>query len=254
MAKIITIANQKGGVGKTTTAINLSAYLAQQGKKVLTVDIDAQGNTCSGFGIDKQNEDNSIYEVLLEGLPITDVIKPTIYDNLFIVPVNINLAGAGVELIDLKDRETRLKKALYKIRDDYDYIFIDCPPSLDIMTVNGLVAGDSVLIPLQCEFFALEGLAQLLKTISLLQKGFNPNLKIEGVLLTMYDNRTNLSNQVVNEAIEYFKEKVYKTIIPRNVKLAEAPSHGRPISVYEPNCVGANSYKKLAMEFLNYGN
>ena len=252
MSKIITIANQKGGVGKTTTAINLSAYLAQQGKKILVIDIDAQGNTCSGFGIDKQNEDLSVYEVLLEGLNITEVIRPTNFNNLFIVPVNIHLAGAQVELIEEEDREVRLKNALEPIRNQYDYIFIDCPPSLDIMTVNGLVAADSVLIPLQCEFFALEGLAQLLKTINLLQKGLNPDLKIEGVLLTMFDNRTNLANQVVDEAIDYFKEKVYKTIIPRNVKLAEAPSHGTPISNYDPNCVGAKSYQKLAMEILSY--
>ncbi|HEO66419.1 MAG TPA: ParA family protein [Spirochaetes bacterium] len=252
MGKVITIANQKGGVGKTTTAINLSAYLAQQDKKVLVVDIDAQGNTCSGFGIDKQNENNSIYEVLMDGIAIDSIIKPTLYDNLEVVPVNIHLAGAQIELIEQKDREARLKKALAPIRDRYDYIFVDCPPSLDIMTVNGLVAADSVLIPLQCEFFALEGLAQLLKTISLLQKGLNPNLKIEGVVLTMYDNRTNLSSQVVEEAINYFKEKVYKTVIPRNVKLAEAPSHGKPISSYDPACVGAKSYKKLALELLNY--
>lgn len=252
MGKVITIANQKGGVGKTTTAINLSAYLAKNGKKVLVVDIDAQGNTCSGLGVDKQNEDESIYEVLLEHLPLKSIIRNTAFKNLDIAPVNIHLAGAQVELIELDAREVRLKKALEPVRGDYDYIFIDCPPSLDIMTVNGLVAADSVLIPLQCEFFALEGLAQLLKTISLLQKGFNPDLKIEGVLLTMFDNRTNLSNQVVDEAVEYFKDKVYKTIIPRNVKLAEAPSYGEPISSYDPNCVGAKSYQKLAMEILSY--
>ncbi|MDH5682194.1 MAG: AAA family ATPase [Spirochaetota bacterium] len=253
MGKIITIANQKGGVGKTTTAINLSAYLAKQGKRILVVDIDAQGNTCSGFGIDKQNENDSIYEVLMDAHPMEDIITKTSYENLDVVPVNIHLAGAQVELIEQENRETRLKSALIPIKDKYDYIFIDCPPSLDIMTVNGLVAADTVLIPLQCEFFALEGLAQLLKTINLLQKGLNPDLKIEGVLLTMYDNRTNLSNQVVDEAVDYFKEKVYKTVIPRNVKLAEAPSHGTPISDYDPGCVGAKSYQKLAMELLNYG-
>ncbi|MDH4127609.1 MAG: AAA family ATPase [Spirochaetota bacterium] len=252
MGKVITIANQKGGVGKTTTAINLSAYLAMQGKKVLVIDFDAQGNSCSGLGIDKQNEENSIYEVLMEDLPIQSIIRNTTFQNLYIVPVNIHLAGAQVELIELEERETKLKRAIEPIKDNYDYIFIDCPPSLDIMTVNGLVAADSVLIPLQCEFFALEGLAQLLKTINLLQKGLNPNLKIEGVLLTMFDNRTNLSNQVVDEAIDYFKDKVYKTVIPRNVKLAEAPSHGEPISTYDPNCIGAKSYQKLALELLSY--
>ncbi len=252
MGKVITIANQKGGVGKTTTAINLSAYLSQNDKKILLIDIDAQGNTCSGFGIDKQNENKSIYEVLMDGLPISTVIKKTSYENLDVVPVNIHLAGAQVELIEQENRETRLKTAINEIKDQYDYIFIDCPPSLDIMTVNGLVAADTVLIPLQCEFFALEGLAQLLKTINLLQKGLNPNLKIEGVLLTMYDNRTNLSNQVVDEAKDYFKDKVYKTVIPRNVKLAEAPSHGTPISSYDPTCIGAKSYQKLATEILNY--
>ncbi len=253
MGKVITIANQKGGVGKTTTAINLSAYLAQQGKKVLVVDIDAQGNTCSGFGIDKDNEEDSIYEVLMNGISVDSIIQPTKYDNLFIVPVNIHLAGAQVELSEQENREGRLKEAVTPLKPDYDYIFIDCPPSLDIMTVNGLVAADSVLIPLQCEFFAMEGLAQLINTINLIKKGLNPDLQIEGVLLTMYDNRTNLSNQVKEEAEEYFKEKVYKTIIPRNVKLAEAPSHGEPISVHDPNCVGAKGYKKLAMELLNYG-
>lgn len=252
MGRVITIANQKGGVGKTTTAINLSAYLSGQGKRILVIDIDAQGNTCSGFGIPRQNEDKSIYEVLLEGLEIRDAIQSTSIANLFVVPVNIHLAGAQVELIEVEDRETRLKKSVDTIKEDYDYIFIDCPPSLDIMTVNGLVAADSILIPLQCEFFALEGLAQLLKTIHLLQKGLNPSLQIEGVLLTMYDNRTNLSNQVVDEATNYFKDKVYKTVIPRNVKLAEAPSHGQSILEYDPSCVGAKSYKKLAMEILNY--
>ena len=253
MGKIITIANQKGGVGKTTTAINLSAYLAMQGQRILVIDIDAQGNTCSGFGIEKDNEDDSIYEVLMEGLPLEKIVRPTNYENLFVTPVNMHLAGAQVELLEQPNRETRLKNAILPLKDTYDFIFIDCPPSLDIITVNGLAAADSVLIPLQCEFFALEGLAQLMKTVGLLQKGLNPNLAIEGVLMTMYDNRTNLANQVVDEVIDNFKEKVYKTIIPRNVKLAEAPSFGKPISDYDPNCVGAKKYKELAMELLNYG-
>ena len=252
MAKVIAIANQKGGVGKTTTAINLSAYLAEKGKKVLLVDIDAQGNSCSGFGIDKQNGKKGIYEVLMNYIDVSSVLEKTLLNNLQVVPVNVHLMGSQIELLKEKNREERLKKAIQSVKQSYDFIFIDCPPSLDILTVNGLVAADSVLIPLQCEFFALEGLAQLLKTIHLLQKGLNPKLKIEGVLLTMFDNRTNLSNQVVDEAVDYFKDKVYKTVIPRNIKLAEAPSHGVPIIRYDPSCVGAKSYQKLAMEILNY--
>lgn len=251
MGKVITIANQKGGVGKTTTAINLSAYIAQLGKTVLVVDIDAQGNTCSGLGIEKENEENSIYEVLIEGLDISQVVKETAYENLKVVPVNIHLAGAQVELIESEDRELRLKKAIATIKDDFDFIFIDCPPSLDILTVNGLAAADSVLIPLQCEFFALEGLAQLLQTINLLQKGLNPDLTIEGVLLTMYIARNILSKQVEDEARDYFKDKVYDTIIYRNVKLAEAPSYGKPIMDYDPECKGAENYRDLAKELLN---
>ncbi|OHD10307.1 MAG: sporulation initiation inhibitor Soj, partial [Spirochaetes bacterium GWB1_36_13] len=240
MGKVIAIANQKGGVGKTTTAVNLSAALALEGKKVLIVDLDAQGNTCSGLGVNKENEDKSIYEVLIENLPIEKTIQE-IQKNLYLVPVNMNLAGGQVEILDLEDRETRLKKALEKIKNNYDFMIIDCPPSLDIMTLNALVAADSVMIPLQCEFYALEGLAQLLKTISLVQKRLNPALAIEGVLLTMYDSRTNLSTMVMEEATSYFKEKVYKTIIPRNIKLSEAPSYGQPICTYEPNSIGAKS-------------
>ncbi|HCL58129.1 MAG TPA: sporulation initiation inhibitor Soj [Spirochaetia bacterium] len=249
MGKVIAIANQKGGVGKTTTAVNLSAALALEGKKVLIVDLDAQGNTCSGLGVNKENEDKSIYEVLIENLPIEKTIQE-IQKNLYLVPVNMNLAGGQVEILDLEDRETRLKKALEKIKNNYDFMIIDCPPSLDIMTLNALVAADSVMIPLQCEFYALEGLAQLLKTISLVQKRLNPALAIEGVLLTMYDSRTNLSTMVMEEATSYFKEKVYKTIIPRNIKLSEAPSYGQPICTYEPNSIGAKSYQKLAIEVI----
>lgn len=253
MGKIIAIANQKGGVGKTTTAINLSAYLARNNKKILVIDIDAQGNTCSGLGINKQNENKSIYEVLTKRISIKEAIYPTSIPNLGIVPVNLHLAGAQIEIFNEKNRESLLKESIQEIKTDYDYIFIDCPPSLDIITVSALVAATSVLIPLQCEFFALEGLAQLIKTINLLQKFLNPKLIIEGILMTMYDTRTNLSNQVVQEVMQYFKEKVYKTIIPRNVKLAEATSYGEPICLHDPNCVGAKSYKNLALEILKNG-
>lgn len=249
MGKVIAIANQKGGVGKTTTAVNLSSAMSIKGKKILLIDIDAQGNSCSGFGINKETIDKSIYEVLVEKIDIREAIKP-ISDSLHILPVNLNLSGAQVEILEMEEREKLLKKSIEPIRNDYDFIFIDCPPSLDIMTLNALVAADSVLIPLQCEYYALEGLAQLLKTISIVQKRLNRSLYIEGVLLTMFDTRTNLSTQVMEEAISYFKDKVYKTIIPRNVKLSEAPSFGQPVTVYDPNSIGAKSYLNLASELL----
>jgi len=249
MGKVIAIANQKGGVGKTTTAVNLSSAMSIKGKKILLIDIDAQGNSCSGFGINKEIIDKSIYEVLVEKIDIREAIKP-ISDSLHILPVNLNLSGAQVEILEMEEREKLLKKSIEPIRNDYDFIFIDCPPSLDIMTLNALVAADSVLIPLQCEYYALEGLAQLLKTISIVQKRLNRSLYIEGVLLTMFDTRTNLSTQVMEEAISYFKDKVYKTIIPRNVKLSEAPSFGQPVTVYDPNSIGAKSYLNLASELL----
>lgn len=250
MGKVIAIANQKGGVGKTTTSVNLSSALHILGKKVLLIDIDAQGNSCSGLGLNKETEDKSIYEVLIEDLNIKEAVRE-VEASLHVIPVNVNLAGAQIEILEREDREMRLKKALEGIRKDYDFILIDCPPSLDIMTLNALVAADSVLIPLQCEYYALEGLAQLLKTISLVQKKLNPALYIEGVVLTMFDSRTNLSTQVMEEAVSYFKEKVYKSIIPRNVKLSEAPSYGQPITVYEPSSIGAKSYIKLAEEVIS---
>lgn len=249
MGKAIAIANQKGGVGKTTTAVNLSSSLGLQGKKVLLVDMDAQGNTCSGLGISKETEEKSVYEILIESLDIQKTIKE-IEPNFHLVPVNVNLAGAQIEILEMEDREFRLKRAIDVVKNNYDFVIIDCPPSLDIMTLNALVASDSVLIPLQCEYYALEGLAQLLKTISLVQKRLNPALNIEGVVLTMFDSRTNLSTQVMEEAISYFKEKVYKTIIPRNVKLSEAPSYGQPITVYDPLSIGSKSYQKLAEEVI----
>ena len=247
MGKAIAIANQKGGVGKTTTAVNLSSCLGLLGKRVLLVDMDAQGNSCSGLGISKENEDKSVYEILIENLDIQKAVKEVDL-NFHLIPVNVNLAGAQIEILEMEDREFRLKKAIDNIKTSYDFVIIDCPPSLDIMTLNALVAADSVLIPLQCEYYALEGLAQLLKTISLVQKRLNPALNIEGVVLTMFDSRTNLSTQVMEEAISYFKEKVYKTIIPRNVKLSEAPSYGQPINVYDPISIGSKSYQKLAEE------
>jgi chromosome partitioning protein len=249
---IIAITNQKGGVGKTTTAVNLSSAMVKLKKKVLLIDIDAQGNACSGLGLNKEEENVGIYEILIEDFDIKKTIIKTDY-GVDLIPVNSHLAGANVQLLQKPNREKRLKDALDLIKDDYDYIFIDCPPSLDIMTLNGLVAAQAVIIPLQCEYYALEGLAQLLKTISLVQKKLNPILKIEGVLLTMFDPRTNLSNQVMEEAKSYFNEKVYQTIIPRNVKLSEAPSYGQPIDFYDASSVGAKSYANLAKEILHKG-
>lgn len=253
MGKIIAVANQKGGVGKTTTSINLASALAVKNKKILLVDIDAQGNSCSGLGIPLSEDRNSMYEVLLLNEPIENVILMTNFPNLEIVPVNGHLSGAAIEMVDIENREFLLKNNLSKIRDKYDYIIIDCPPSLDLLTLNGLTGADSVLIPIQCEYYALEGMAKLMKTISLVQNSLNPDLKIEGILLTMYDSRTNLSNQVVEEISSYFKDKVYRSIIPRSVKISEAPSHGLPIDRYDPTGVGSKSYEKLAEEVINNG-
>ncbi len=249
MGKIIAMANQKGGVGKTTTSVNLSAALAKKGKNVLLIDADPQGNATSGVGIDKNNE-KSIYNVLVEETTIEETLKETAVKKLRICPANINLAGAEVELVTLEKRENRLKDKLEKIKEQYDFIIIDCPPSLGLITLNALTAADSVLIPIQCEYYALEGLGQLINTIKLVKKHLNPELEIEGALLTMQDARTNLSNQVIKEVSKYFEDKVYKTIIPRNIKLSEAPSYGLPITVYDPRSKGAKFYEKLAKEVL----
>ena len=250
MGKVISVANQKGGVGKTTTTINLSTLIAKKGKKVLMIDADPQGNASSGVGIDRDDIELSIYDVLIDEIEFDNVVKKTNIKNLEICPSNINLAGAEVELVSVMSREHRLKEKLDKIKDNYDFIIIDCPPSLGLITLNAFTASDSVLIPVQCEYYALEGLGQLLNTINLVKKHLNKNLEIEGALLTMYDVRTNLSDQVVKEVKNYFNDKVYKNVIPRNVKLSEAPSYGMPISVYDPRSKGAKSYEKFVKEFL----
>ena len=249
MGKIISVANQKGGVGKTTTAVNLSTILAKKGKKVLLIDADPQGNASSGVGIDKEVE-NSVYDVLINEAPIEDIAIKTNIKNLEICPSNINLAGAEVELVSAMSREYRLKEQLDMVKDNYDFIIIDCPPSLGLITLNAFTASNSVLIPVQCEYYALEGLGQLLNTVSLVKKHLNKDIEIEGALLTMYDIRTNLSNQVVKEVKRYFDDRVYKNVIPRNVKLSEAPSYGMPISIYDPKSKGAKSYEKFVKEFL----
>ena len=249
MGKVISVANQKGGVGKTTTTINLSTILAKKGKRVMLIDADPQGNATSGVGIDK-NVELSFYDVLTNDTEIIDTLEKTSIRNLVVCPSNINLAGAEVELVSMMSREQRLKEKLDIIKERFDYIFIDCPPSLGLITLNAFTASDSVLIPVQCEYYALEGLGQLLNTINLVKKHLNKQIQIEGALLTMYDVRTNLSNQVVKEVKKYFNNKVYKTVIPRNVRLSEAPSYGMPITEYDPRSKGARSYEKFAKEFL----
>lgn len=251
MGKAIAIFNQKGGVGKTTTNINLAACLAIKGKKILILDIDPQGNTTSGVGISKKDLDITTHEILVEDTyhPEEAIISTGI-ENLDIMPASVQLAGAEVELIELAGREKRLKRAIDILKPKYDYIFIDCPPSLGILTINSLTAVDSVLIPIQCEFYALEGVSQLMSTIDIVRRNMNPDLKIEGVILSMFDGRTNLSIQVVEEVKKYFKEKVYTTVIPRNVRLAEAPSYGMPVIQYDPKSAGAQAYMEFADEFL----
>ncbi len=249
MGKVISVANQKGGVGKTTTTVNLSTLLAKKGKKVLLIDTDPQGNATSGLGITKELE-FSVYDILVGDTTFVETVQDTAIKNLKICPSNISLAGAEVELVSMMSREQRLKVKLDEVKDQFDYVLIDCPPSLGLVTLNAFTASDSVLIPVQCEYFALEGLGQLLNTVNLVKKHLNKSLEIEGALLTMYDARTNLSNQVVKEVKKYFEDKVYKTVIPRNVRLSEAPSYGMPISLYDARSKGAKAYDKLTKEFL----
>ncbi|MBW9153800.1 ParA family protein [Clostridium estertheticum] len=250
--KTICIFNQKGGVGKTTTNINLCSYLAMQGKKILTIDIDPQGNTTSGLGIDKKKISLSTYDLLTSDISINDTIKECeLVNNLYIVPSTMELAGAEVELININNRENILKEKLKEIQGKFDYIFIDCPPSLGILTINALTAATSVITPIQCEFYALEGVGQLVNTIQLVKKSLNKKLEIEGIILSMYDNRTKLCNEVVAEVKKYFNDKVYKTTIPRNIRLAESPSFGLPIMLYDDKCKGARAYEDLASEFLD---
>ncbi len=253
MGRIIVIANQKGGVGKTTTSINLSASLAKLKKKVLVIDMDPQGNTTSGLGVDKDNVENSIYDLLLGECKIEDSIIKDVYENLSVIPSNINLTAAEIELIGVEEKEFILKKALDQVKDQYDFVLIDCPPSLNLLTINSMCAGDTVLVPIQCEYYALEGLTQLLHTIQLVTDRLNPDLEIEGVVFTMYDARTNLSLQVVENVKENLQQNIYKSIIPRNVRLAEAPSYGMPITEYDAKSTGAESYLLLAEEVIHRG-
>ena len=251
MGRIIAIANQKGGVGESTTAINLSACLAEQNQKVLLIDIDPQGNATSGVGIDKNDTENTLYELLVGERELKDCIIENVYDNLSLIPSNVNLAGAEIELVGIEGREFLLKNQIDTIRDSYDFIIMDCPPSLNILTINAMTTADSVLVPIQCEYYALEGLTQLIHTIELVKERLNPDLIIEGVVFTMYDARTNLSLQVVENVKANLNQSIYKTIIPRNVRLAEAPSYGMPINLYDTRSVGAESYRLLAEEVLH---
>jgi chromosome partitioning protein len=251
MAKTIAIANQKGGVGKTTTSINLSACLAEKGKKVLVIDTDPQGNTTSGFGIDKNNLENTIYDLILGECSISDCIIKNVISNISIVPSNVNLAAAEIELIGIDRKEYILKKEVDYIKEEYDFIIIDCPPSLNMLTINAMTTADSVLVPIQCEYYALEGLSQLIHTINLVKERLNPDLDMEGAVFTMYDSRTNLSMQVVENVKQNLSQKIYNTLIPRNIRLAEAPSHGMPINIYDAKSAGAEAYMQLAEEIIS---
>lgn len=254
MGRIIAIANQKGGVGKSTTSINLSAALAELGKKVLVIDCDPQGNTTSGFGIEKNDVEKTLYELMLGEFTIEETIQENVIENLSIITSNVDLAAAEIELIGIEEKEYILKNNVEKIRDNYDFIIMDCPPSLNMLTVNAMTTADTVLVPIQCEYYALEGLSQLLHTIELVKERLNPGLEMEGVVFTMYDARTNLSLQVVENVKENLNQNIYKTIIPRNVRLAEAPSHGLPITKYDAKSAGAESYMMLAEEVINREN
>lgn len=251
MGKKIAIVNQKGGVGKSTTAVNLGAGLAEIGKKVLLIDLDPQGNASSGLGVEKSELEFTTYDLLIEAESASNAIMETETDNLDLIPANIELAGAEIELVSIMSRESRLKKSLGEVNNHYDYIIIDCPPSLGLLTLNALTAADSVMVPIQCEYYAMEGLGQLMNTIELVRKNLNSDLRIEGVLMTMYDARTNLSEQVIDEVEDYFSDLMFKTIIPRNVRLSEAPSFGRPILDYSSNSKGAKAYRKLAEEVIS---
>lgn len=253
MGKVISVSNQKGGVGKTTTAVNVAAFIAEKGKRVLIIDIDPQANAGYGVGITAGEKDHTIYEVLIGRIPMKDAIIKTSIKDLYMIPSNIHLAGAQVDLLDLERKEFILRNAMQDIRNEFDYIFIDCPPSLGILTLNSLAAADSVIIPLQCEYYALEGLNQLLRIIAMVQENLNRSLAIMGVVMTMYDSRTNLSQQVVSDVREYFANKVFKTIIPRNVRLSEAPSFGKPIGMYDRHSIGSIMYENLAKEVLRNG-
>jgi chromosome partitioning protein len=250
LARVISIANQKGGVGKTTTAINLAAALAASELKVLLIDSDPQGNSTTGVGVEKSTDRTTLYNVLLQETPLSEAIRPTQFDGLVLVPADQNLVATNLDLVDVQQRERRLKAAIDPIREAYDYVIVDCPPALDLLTLNALVASDAVLIPIQCEFFALEGISQLIDTVDRVKQAFNPGLRVLGVLLTMYDDRTNLTRQVETDLREFFGSEVFKTVIPRSVRLAEAPSFGKPILAYDPRSRGAEAYIQLAKEIL----
>jgi len=251
MGRVIAIANQKGGVGNTTTAINLSACLAEAGKRVLTIDLDPQGNMTSGLGVDKNEVENTVYELMLDECSIKESMSDTVVEGMKVIPSNVNLAGAEIELLGINEKEYILKNAVDYIKEDYDFIIIDCPPSLNMLTINAMTTADSVLVPIQCEYYALEGLSQLMHTIDLVQQRLNPNLTIDGVVFTMYDVRTNLSVQVVDTVKSNLDSHIYETLIPRNIRLAEAPSHGLPINMYDSKSAGAESYRSLAKEVMN---